>query len=183
MLLLPFDVCGDTLLVCWIDRKCAVTSLPSELRIVTFRESARYSFHFFGPVGDRDGSAQLDKDVDVIFDSANANRRASQPVRDSSEICMNLAAQSCIREHRLPVLRGEDRMNENLGQGLWHDGILTATVRNPYRVDNAAGNPTQGSRRRQPWAELRNPIGIHSSCRRAARSEIAIADRVTSERG
>jgi len=84
MLPLVKDVPLDLGQVLMFDAKNTITGLPEERLCLTFREDRRTAFDLFDPIGDRDGLAESNEQMNVIGDAADHYRVASKPFADSA---------------------------------------------------------------------------------------------------
>jgi len=57
----------------------------------------------------------------VIFDAAHDNGLAVKVRKDPTEVAMESLPQGGVAEERAAIFGGEDRVNEDFGERLWHD--------------------------------------------------------------
>jgi hypothetical protein len=72
-------------------------------------------------------SRQSAKKVDVIFHAADDERLAIEMSQDSTEVTMRFLAQRPVAQAWAAVLPGENRVNYNLCERLWHEGRMPET--------------------------------------------------------
>ena len=65
----------------------------------------------------------------VILHAADNDGLAFKTGQDTAEAAVQFVAQRFVAQKRSPVFGGEDRVHENFGEGLRHDGMMRETWR------------------------------------------------------
>ncbi len=60
----------------------------------------------------------------MIFHTTNNDGLAFEIGQDAAEVAVQFIAQRFVAQKGPPVFGGEDRVHENFGEGLRHDGIM-----------------------------------------------------------
>ena len=128
VLFLVGDVGADVVGFGFADGEDAVTGLPVELgehgialRLVDEPDGGG-AFHFFDPVRHRDRASEAHEDVNVIRHAADDQRRAIESRGDAAKVAMEFVAQGFVGEKGKTILRGPNRVNEDVREGLGHGG-------------------------------------------------------------
>ena len=93
--------------------------------------------------------------MNVILYAADNNWLAIQVGQSPTEVTVQFFTHCMIAQKRSPVFSGENRVNQNLREGLWH-GCRMRKPRagfNPFRVDDVLWPQPRVARSSQPWAE------------------------------
>ena len=72
-----------------------------------------------------------------MFDSSDDRWFAIQLVENAPEVAVHFCAQSRVSQEWPPLLSGEDRVDQDLGQRLRHSGSMRCSQSgcNPFRVE------------------------------------------------
>ena len=79
------------------------------------------SFYFFDHLGNGDGAAEIKEKVDVILHGINDGCGAIEIAQDRSEVGVEVGANG-FDDERCPVLRAENEVGVEVGEGLRHGG-------------------------------------------------------------
>jgi len=71
---------------------------------------------------DGDGAGKVAEDVDVIFHAIDEDGLAPDVLQDARHVGVQPGAKFRVFEKRNAVLRAEDDMQDDAGEGLWHNG-------------------------------------------------------------
>ena len=64
--------------------------------------------------------------MNVVFNAANDERLAIVLGQNAAEVAVQFFAQGFVAEKRTAILGRENGVNQNLGEGLGHDGMMAA---------------------------------------------------------
>lgn len=123
VLFLIGDVDADGLGMAGADGEGAVAVLPVEVGQVGnlgFDPWSGFAFQLFDQMSDRDRAAEPAEDVDVVGDAADAEDGAIELVAFAAEDLVGFFADDRIVKPGMAVLRGEDDVDVDLGEGLGH---------------------------------------------------------------
>jgi hypothetical protein len=123
MLLLSKHVLFDLTKIRLAHRKIGITTLPLEISIIRslfLQPNIRHAFQFFYPFRLCDAAPESCKQMNVILNSANSNRRAIELFGDTTQIRMKLFPHHVIAQKRPAIFRGKDEMNVNRRKRLRH---------------------------------------------------------------
>jgi hypothetical protein len=107
-----------------------VSRLPGEagkFGALGFDPFGRNLFDLFHGVADRDSATQFKEDVDVIRDRVDEDGRASQVLQDGRHVTVQGVAHGVMQDG-FAVFGGEDEMDVQPGEGLWHG------LKRPFRA-------------------------------------------------
>src|SRR5213592_149641 len=76
---------------------------------------------FLHPFGLRDGAPETREQMHMIHHAANENGRAIELFGDAAEVRVQRVTRGFVAQERTAVFGGENQMNVNGGQGLWHE--------------------------------------------------------------
>jgi hypothetical protein len=102
-------------------RKGAVSRLPlkplSNL-YSSFGPDRRSAFELHDPIRQRNGPRLTCQQMNMIFHTADSDRRAVEFPSDSCQIAMHLVTQRWIGQERAALFGREDEVDQNVGEGL-----------------------------------------------------------------
>ena len=99
-------------------------ALPLEFTVIPSlfsQPDIRDAFQFLHPFSLRNGASKSREQMDVVFHPSNKDGRAIELFGDAAEIRVERIAHGFVPQERSAVFGGEDQMNVNGGQGLWHE--------------------------------------------------------------
>jgi len=131
MLLLRRDVFADLPDVRLAHGERAVSPLPEKIRIgraLLLHPHGGAVFHRFHQLGDGDGAGKIAQDVNVILDAVDEDRFAADALQDSGHVGVEPCAEAGVFEERHAVLRAENNVDDDAGEGLRHGGDCCAPL-------------------------------------------------------
>ena len=120
--LLPGDIVAYGGNVRLRNGECAIASLPGErrkLRALSLNPFGRRLLDFFHSFADRDGSTELEENVNMILDRIDEDGRTAQVLENSGHVSVQRIA-NAVPEDAFAVLGAEDKVNVQPCEGLWH---------------------------------------------------------------
>jgi len=138
-------------------------------------------FHRFHQLGDGDGAGKIAQDMDVILDAVDEDRFAADVLQDAGHVSVEPCAEIVILEKWHAVLRAENDMDDNAGEGLRHDpGDCHAPL---GRCILFVCDPRAAHVPRLPWAGLLMglwPTAAQDTRRRGKLLALEVGARITS---
>lgn len=140
MFLLPGDVFAHGFNLRKADGENPVAVLPREIRKVGrfgFQPQRRTAFDFLNHRRHVTRARQGAEQMHMIFHTANDDGLAFEIGQDAAEVTMQFVTQRFVAEERPPNFGGKDRVHQDFGEGLRHNGMMpnAAVGFNPFRVD------------------------------------------------
>jgi hypothetical protein len=101
----------------------SITMLPMKFAIffTPFMHPDRGNpLQFFHPVGNRVRPRKSRQKMNVILDSADTERRTLQGLGHPAKVLVQSLTERCVTQEWGAVFRGEDQMQVDSSQRLWH---------------------------------------------------------------
>ncbi len=105
------------------DGEHPVAILPGELIqlwSLGFEPQRGAAFEFLDQLGRLASAREGRENVDMVFDPTNNQRLAMVVGQNASQIAVQFLAQELVTQKGPTLFGGENRVDQNLGEGLWH---------------------------------------------------------------